>query len=295
MRVLVTGAAGQVGTELLRLADDDFRVFGFTRENLDIAVGDQIAMRLDECEPDLVVNCAAFTAVDRAEDEPEAAYRANAHAAGLLGAACAAKGVGILHLSTDYVFDGTKHEPYVEEDAPNPQNVYGASKLEGEQRLRETTDRHLILRVGWVFGRIGRSFVDTILRLAAERDELTVVDDQIGTPSPADAVARTVRTVAEQLRASTAPWGTYHFATTPAVSWCAFAREIVAVGGAEGLLSRIPKVQGIASRDWPSKSQRPLNSRLCADRLERTFGVAPAPWRPGLGDYLRPLTSTEAP
>ena len=172
MKILVTGADGQVGTEMVRLSDDGFRVAGLTRRDLDITDRDAVAFRLDEQEPDFLVNCAAYTAVDRAEDEPDPAYRVNADAVGWLGEACDTRGVGVIHFSTDYVFDGAKNGPYTEDDAPNPLNVYGASKLEGENRLRAATDRHLILRVSWVFGRIGRSFVDTILRLARERDEI---------------------------------------------------------------------------------------------------------------------------
>ena len=286
MKILVTGADGQVGTEMVRLADDEFQVAGLTRGDLDITDRDAIARRLDEYEPDFLVNCAAYTAVDRAEDEPDLAYRVNADAVGWLGEACDTRGVGVIHFSTDYVFDGTKDGPYIEEDTPNPLNVYGASKLEGEDRLRAATDRHLILRVSWVFGRIGRSFVDTILRLARERDELTVVDDQIGAPSPADTIAAAVRSIAEHPRGLEDAWGTYHFSTVPVVSWCGFAREIVATARAQGILAALPRVRGITTEEWPSKARRPLNSRLCGARLTASFGITPATWRANLRGYL---------
>ena len=286
MKVLVTGADGQVGAEMVRLADGEFQVAGFSRGDLDITDRDAIARRLDEHAPEFLVNCAAYTAVDRAEDEPELAYRVNADAVGWLGEACDARGVGVIHFSTDYVFDGTKDGPYTEADPPNPLNVYGASKLEGENRLRAATDRHLILRVSWVFGRIGRSFVDTILRLARERDELTVVDDQVGAPSPADAIAATVRSIVEHPGGLEDAWGTYHFSTVPAVSWCGFARETVAMARAQGALATLPRVRATTTDQWPSKARRPLNSRLCGARLTDSLGIAPSTWRASLRGYL---------
>ena len=286
MKILVTGAAGQVGTEMVRLDSDEFRVVGLARRDLDITDQDAIARRLDEHEPDILVNCAAYTAVDRAEDEADLAFRINADAVGWLGQACAARDVGVIHFSTDYVFDGTKDGPYVEDDVPNPLNVYGASKLAGENRLREATDRHLILRVGWVFGRVGRSFVDTILRLARERDELTVVDDQVGTPTPAEAIAGTVRTLAAPFL-SECRYGTYHYSTKPAVTWCAFARDIVAMAAAGGLLGPVPVVRGIPTAEWSARAQRPLNSRLCSSKLAEDLRVGSAWWRPSLAQYLK--------
>ena len=286
MKILVTGANGQVGTELVRLTDAEFQVAGLTRGDLDITDRDAIARRLDEYEPDFVVNCAAYTAVDRAEDEPDLAHRVNADAVGWLGEACDARRVGVIHFSTDYVFDGTKDGPYTEDDPPNPLNVYGVSKLWGENGLRAATDRHLILRVSWVFGRIGRSFVDTILRLAREQDELTVVDDQVGAPAPADVLAATVRSIAEHAGGLEDAWGTYHFSTVPVVSWCGFAREIVATARTRGILAALPRVRGITTDEWPSKARRPLNSRLCGARLTASLGVAPSTWRASLRGYL---------
>ena len=285
MKVLVTGADGQVGTEMVRLADDGFRVVGLTRRNLDITRRDAVARCLDQHEPDLLVNCAAYTAVDQAEDEPDLAYRVNADAVGWLGEACNARGVGVVHFSTDYVFDGAKDGPYTEDDTPNPLNVYGASKLEGENRLRAATDRHLILRVSWVFGRIGRSFVDTILRLARERDELMVVDDQIGTPSPADAIAGTVRSIAEHPPGLEGAWGTYHFSTVPAVSWCGFAREILAIG-TEIRSLRSPSLRAVSSEQWGGKAPRPRNSRLDSSKVTHAFVFTPTYWEPYLRQYI---------
>ena len=286
MRVLVTGAEGQVGSEIVRLADDEFEVVGFDRLRLDITNARDIERRIGECTPDLLVNCAAYTAVDRAEDEPDLAYRVNAEALGLLGRACANHGIGIIHLSTDYVFDGTKDRPYVEQDRPNPLNVYGASKLAGEELLRASVPRHLILRVSWVFGRLGRSFVDTILRLATQRQELAVVDDQVGAPSPAAAIARTIRLVSQGVISREDAWGSYHFSTAPALSWYEFAREIIDMAAGTGLLTSSPGLKAIGSRDWPTKATRPLNSRLDASKLLETFAIPVPHWRPHLRCYI---------
>ena len=289
MKVLLTGAAGQVGCEIAKLGDSAFDVHGFDRAALDVADPAQVAQPLDEVVPALVVNCAAYTAVDRAEDEPEAAHRANAEAPGVLGAACRARGIGIVHLSTDYVFDGAKPSAYVEEDPARPLGVYGATKLAGEEALRAANPRHIVLRVSWVFGRLGRSFVDTILRLARERPELAVVDDQVGAPSPAVAIAEAVRTIALAVESREDAWGTYHFSATPALSWCAFARAIVAVGAETGLLESPPAIRAISSDEWPAKAPRPRNSRLDASRLQTTFGIAPPPWQGALRDYIAAL------
>ena len=234
----------------------------------------------------LVVNCAAYTAVDRAEDEPEAARRTNAEAPGVLGAACDARGIGIVHLSTDYVFDGAKRGAYLEQDAARPLGVYGATKLAGEEALRAATPRHLILRVSWVFGHLGRSFVDTILRLARERRELAVVDDQVGTPSPATAIAEAVRQIAFAVAAREDAWGTYHFSATPPLSWCAFARAIVAVAAETGLLDSPPPIRAIGSERVAGKGaattqfasrRQPAASdvRHCASALARRAARLP--------------------
>ena len=275
---------------MLRLADDDCEVVGFDRRGLDITDAEQTERRLDECAPDLVVNCAAYTAVDPAEDEPTVAHRVNAEAVGSLGRTCARRGIGIVHLSTDYVFDGTKEGAYTEDDAPNPLGAYGASKLAGEVALREATDRHLILRVSWVFGRVGRGFVDTILRLAAERDELAVVDDQVGAPTPAGAIAQAVLRSGRNAITRDASWGTYHFTAGPLVSWFGFAQRIVDIGVESGVLRTAPTMKPIPSSEWPAKSKRPMNSRLHMAKLSAEFGLSQPDWEP----YLRKSVAAHA-
>lgn len=286
MRVLVTGCHGQVGSEVVALADETFDVHPYGHRDLDITNADAIDRRFDETAPDLVINCAAYTAVDRAEDEPAVAHQVNADAVELLGRACAHRGIPMIHLSTDYVFDGRKQSPYTEDDPPNPLGVYGASKLAGEERLREVTARHIILRVSWVFGRLGRGFPDTMLRLGAARDELTVVDDQIGTPTPATLIAKAVRRIGAVAREREDTWGTYHFGTKPAVSWCAFARHILAVGAELGILSSVPTVRPISTAEWPTKATRPLDSRLDTSKVAATFGLTPEPWALALRRFV---------
>lgn len=289
MKVLVTGSRGQVGSELARLNDPEFQVTAFDRSALDITRSASVERRVDQVNPDLIVNCAAYTAVDLAEDEPELAYAVNSNAVDTLGRICRGRGISIVHLSTDYVFDGCKAEPYIEDDPPNPLGVYGASKLAGEELLRRAIDQHIILRVSWVFGRLGGSFVDTILRLARERDVLSVVDDQIGAPSPATAIARTIRRISVLASCSETQWGTYHFTTTPALSWCAFAQRIVSLAVHYGVLDRLPQVHPISSDEWPSKVRRPQNSRLDGQKAAATFEHAAQPWEPHLHAYLRSL------
>ena len=290
MKVAVTGAGGQVGFEMLRLADDHLEVAAFDRRGLDITDEEQIERRLTECEPDLVVNCAAYTAVDRAEDEPAVAHWVNAEAVGSLGRTCARRGIGMVHLSTDYVFDGTRDGAYTEDDAPNPLGVYGTTKLAGEAALREANDRHLILRVSWIFGRVGRSFVDTILRLAQERDELSVVDDQTGGPTPAMAIAQTILRAGRTASERDSLWGTYHFTAAPSVSWFGFAQRIVAIGVETGVLKIAPTMNPIPSSEWPAKARRPMNSRLNMAKLAAAFGVLQPDWEP----YLRKSVAAHA-
>lgn len=292
MKVLLAGASGQVGTEVAALGSPTFRVTACSRAQLDICDAAVVAKAVEQTAPDVVVNCAAYTAVDRAEDEPTLARAANADAVASLAAPCAGRGVPVIHLSTDYVFDGRASRPYREEDPAEPLGVYGETKLAGEQALRQALERHVILRLSWVFGRVGKSFVDTVLRLARERPELTVVDDQIGAPAPAVAVAGAIQRIAGVITAENVPaaaWGTFHFAAAPTLSWCAFAQAIVREGVAAGVLPSAPKVRPIATEDWPTRARRPLNSQLDGAKLERVYGIAPADWRGYLASYLGEL------
>ena len=289
MRVLVTGAAGQVGSELARLGTDAFEPIGFTREHLDITDAEAVARTINEVQPQAVVNCAAYTAVDKAESEAETARDVNVGAVANLASACADNGAALVHISTDYVFDGHATRPYREDDPTRPLGVYGRTKELGERTVRAAIPRHIILRVSWVFGALGRSFVDTMLRLAHERPELRVVDDQIGTPAPASAVAETLRTICLATATREDRWGTYHFSTHPPLSWCAFARQILTEAKELGLIQQAPKIHAIPTTEYPTPAQRPLNSRLNPTRLQRTFHIHPPDWRPYLHAYLNSL------
>ena len=294
MRALVTGAAGQVGSELVRLGTDEFEPVALGRDDLDITDADAVARTIERWRPQAVVNCAAYTAVDRAESEARTAHAVNVKAVAQLAATCARNGAALVHVSTDYVFDGNANRPYRENDATNPLGVYGRTKELGERAVRAGSPRHIILRVSWVFGALGRSFVDTVLRLARERPELTVVDDQIGAPAPAKAVARTLRDICLATAAEEDLWGTYHFSTEPTLSWCRFAREIVALAAELGVIEQAPPVRAIATRDYPTPAQRPENSRLDPTRLQRTFGIPSPDWRPYLHAYLQSLRRQQA-
>ena len=289
MKVLVTGAAGQVGSELVRLGTDAFEPIGLSRSDLDITDAAAVTSTIERWQPQAVVNCAAYTAVDRAESDEETAYAVNVEAVAHLAAACANAGAALVHVSTDYVFDGNANAPYREEDPTGPLGAYGRTKELGEREVQSGIPRHIILRVSWVFGTLGRSFVDTMLRLAGERPELTVVDDQIGAPAPAKAVAETLRAICLATASREDRWGTYHFSTEPTVSWCGFARQIVKEAERVGLIDEAPEVRPIPTTEYPTPAQRPLNSRLNATHLARTFGIEPADWRPYLRVYLDSL------
>ena len=289
MKVLVAGAAGQVGSELVRLGTDDFEPIGVTRADLDITDADAVARTIERVQPQAAVNCAAYTAVDQAESDPKAAHAVNVEAVAHLATACADTGAALLHISTDYVFDGHLNRPYREEDPTRPLGVYGRTKELGERAVRAAIPRHIILRVSWVFGSLGRSFVDTMLRLAHERPELRVVDDQIGTPAPARAVAETLRTICLATATREDRWGTYHFSTHPPLSWCAFARQILTEAEKLGLIQQAPEIHAIPTTEYPTPAQRPLNSRLSPTHLQRTFNIHPPDWRPYLTAYLKTL------
>jgi dTDP-4-dehydrorhamnose reductase len=225
--------------------------------------------------PDVIVNAAAYTAVDKAESEGDLAFAVNAVAPGILAEEARRSGTLLVHYSTDYVFDGSKPTPYVEDDAPNPLNVYGASKLAGERAIAASGCRHLILRTSWVYGPRGSNFLLTILRVARERPELRVVDDQIGAPTSSRAIAHAT---AQVLRPGA--HGTYHLSAAGQVSWCGFARAILARAGVA------TPVVPIRSEDYPTAAKRPRNSLLENSRLRADFGVALAPWEAGLEEVM---------
>ena len=229
MKILITGAQGQVGKELVSIANQrGFDVIAAGQTELDITQLKNIRSYIELHQPDLVINAAAYTAVNKAEEEQDITYAINRDGAANLAAVSKEKNILLLHISTDYVFDGTKSEAYSENDAVSPLGVYGISKWQGEETIRQTLPEHIILRVAWVFGEQGNNFVKTMLRLAKDRDELSVVEDQFGGPSPAKDIAKTLIILAEQYqKEKTLEWGTYHYCGDEKVSWCGFAKEIL--------------------------------------------------------------------
>ncbi|MBS0502389.1 MAG: dTDP-4-dehydrorhamnose reductase [Proteobacteria bacterium] len=278
--ILVTGGTGQLGTALRELAPR----FGVElaapgRDELDLASPPSIEAMLQSRDWGAVINCAAYTAVDKAESEPDAAFALNAVAPEILALETFARGLRLLHVSTDYVFDGTKAGPYIENDPVAPLGVYGASKEAGERGVRAANPDHIILRTAWVVSPWGHNFVKTMLRLGAEHDQLRVVADQHGCPTSATDIAETLLTILTK----GGPAGTYHFVNSGDATWCDLARFVIdrARFGA--------KVEAIATADYPTPAKRPANSRLSTRKIQDTFGISPRPWQDAIGDVIDQL------
>ena len=278
MRVLVAGGSGQVGSALRASAPADVEVYAPSSGQMDIRQSDSVRSAVAALKPQLVVNAAAYTQVEGAEDEPELAAAVNDAGAGNLAAACA--DCPLIHLSTDYVFDGARSVPYREDDATAPLNVYGRSKLAGERAVRARLERHLILRVSWVFSPTGANFVRTMLG-ASHRDEVRVVNDQHGTPCAAASIAAAIWRIAAQLDEARR-FGTYHFATAPPTTWHEFAETIYAFRREADPAGPTPKVLAIPTSERVTRAARPRNSVLNAARLARDYGVSPPDWRDDL-------------
>ncbi|ASG23815.1 dTDP-4-dehydrorhamnose reductase [Nitrospirillum viridazoti] len=283
IRVLLLGGAGQVGLAFQRAAPANWQVSAPGREALDIANADAVLGAVSAA--DLVVNCAAYTAVDKAESEVDAAYAANRDGPAALARACAARGTPLLHLSTDYVFDGTKVGPYVETDPVGPVSVYGASKEAGEEAVRATLPAHVILRTAWVYGPDRANFLRTMLRLGAEREELRVVADQHGCPTAAADIADALVAVGNRiLDGQRDGFGTYHLCGTGATTWHGFAAEIFAQAQVRG--ARVPRLVAIGTADYPTPAKRPANSVLDCALLEQVFGWRAPAWQDSLARSL---------
>lgn len=293
MTFLLLGANGQVGNELRRSLAAMGEVVPTTRsgqlpdggrcEIADFDRPDTLVELVERIQPTVVINAAAYTAVDKAEDDIKAAFRANAEAPGVLARACADRGIPFVHYSTDYVFDGQGTRPYREDDATSPLGVYGASKLAGEEAVREAGGRHVILRTAWVYGQYGHNFLRTMLRVGTDRDELRVVADQSGTPTPASLIADVT---VELLRQQTEVSGTFHLTPRGETSWHGFAEAIFDEAVARGLLTRAPRVLAITTADYPTRAKRPSYSRLDVGKLEQQLGRPLPDWRTGLQQVL---------
>lgn len=290
MRFLLTGCQGQVGFELRRALAVLGEVVAVDQAECDLADPSAIRALVARVQPSVIVNPAAYTAVDKAESEAEIARAINTVAPAIFGEEAAKFGALVVHFSTDYVFDGLLDRPYVENDATTPQSVYGLTKRDGEVALAAATPQHLILRTSWVVGAHGNNFAKTMLRLAAERDSLRVVADQWGAPTSAALLADVTAHLIEQWRNDAArfPYGLYHCTAAGATNWCEYARYVIARGIAAGkpVKATPDKVDAIATSDYPTPAKRPANSRLDCSRFEQTFGLTLPPWQRGLDHIL---------
>lgn len=299
--ILITGAHGQLGQSFACLSvstDPRVELVMLGRAELDITQPDSIARALDQYKPTVLINTAAYTAVDQAESEPETAHLINGIAPGLLAAACAERGIGLVHVSTDYVFDGLAETPYAEDASTQPASVYGQSKLAGEQAVLAALPSAIILRTSWVFSQFGKNFLKTMLRLGKEHTELNIVDDQIGGPSYAPHIAQVLLQLAQRLCESKqdtgkqqSPSGIYHFAGQPSISWYGFAQEIFAQAVKLGLLAQAPRLNAIATSQYPTPAKRPAQSSLLQGRLDALLGTQhiEKDWQHGIEQSLLAL------
>ena len=275
--ILVFGGNGQLGQELSRKTiEHGAALVALPRAEADITNADQVDAAIQRYKPNVIVNAAAYTAVDQAEDEYDIALRANAHGPAVLAAACQSADIPLIHISSDYVFDGKRTGAYCETDAIAPIGAYGRSKAAGEAAVRNGIRKHLIMRTSWVYGEFGKNFLKTILRLAKEHEELRIVADQHGSPTSTAALASAILSIAPQLQNENARWGTYHFSGTGVTSWHGFAEWIVEVQARH--TNRKPKVFPITTKDYPTKAARPANSALDCTRIRQVFGIAPEAW-----------------
>jgi dTDP-4-dehydrorhamnose reductase len=296
-RILLTGRNGQVGYELHRALTPLGEIIALDRDALDLASPDAIRAKVREIQPQIIVNAAAYTAVDRAEAEPELAMQVNGIAPGVLAEEARRLGALLVHYSTDYVFDGTKDRPYVESDAPGPLSAYGRGKLAGDQAIQTVDPIHYIFRTSWIYAARGHNFLSTMLRLAGERSELRIVNDQIGAPTwarfLAEATVRVLEQVSMDADRAREKRGLYNLTASGQTSWFGFAEAIFAeASGALGL--RAPKLIPIPSSEYPVPARRPANSRLDNSRFIQTFDLNPPSWDALLKACLRELVSTKS-
>jgi dTDP-4-dehydrorhamnose reductase len=286
--ILLFGAAGQVGNALRqRPAPPGFRLIGLTRAEVDITDRAAVLHAVERHRPAVIVNAAAYTAVDKAETDTQTAFAVNAEGARSLASAAREAGASIIQLSTDYVFDGAKASPYREDDAVGPMSAYGRSKEAGERAVRAANPRHVILRTAWVYAAHGNNFMNTMLRLGAERDVVRVVADQHGTPTAADDIADAVLCVAVRLTQPEPAFGTFHLTNSGRTTWYGFASRIFAAMAARG--GRVPRLEAITTAEYPTPARRPAMSVLDCGKLAGTYGIRLRAWEEALDQVLSPL------
>ncbi|MFA0437773.1 dTDP-4-dehydrorhamnose reductase [Vibrio breoganii] len=280
MRVLVTGSKGQVGRCLVEQLQNNVELLAVDRYELDITNRDAVFRKIAEFKPDFVINAAAHTAVDKAEEQVDASYAVNRDGAKYLAEASKSVGGSILHISTDYVFSGNKLGDYVETDETGPLGIYGKSKLAGELAVASANCNHIILRTAWVFCEYGNNFVKTMLRLAKDRDQLDIVGDQIGGPTYARDIAKALILIMNELhgKKSDTRYGIYHFSGTPHVSWCEFAEMVFVQGLAKGLIEA-PEVIPIPTHMYPTLAPRPTNSKMNCQKIKNAFDIEASDWQ----------------
>ncbi len=295
MKILLTGGSGgQVGSEFIKLVSSQhIELISLTEQQLDITQQNAVNEAVSNYKPDIVVNGAAYTAVDKAEDAQDIAYAVNSDGTTHLANACSQANIPLLHISTDYVFDGDQNTPYTETDLPTPNSVYGKSKWEGEESLRSLHPEHIILRTSWVFSPFGNNFVKTMLRLA-DKQELNVVADQWGAPTSAKSIAQTLLTLCLQYNdKQTLPWGTYHFSGSPHCNWHQFAQKIFKAAQTENLIEQNVTVNAITTEQYPTRAKRPKNSTLDCNKILSTLGIATPHWEADLHEMIRQLKTSQ--
>ena len=295
--VLVTGVSGQVGSALMNLLQD--QAYGVTRAKFDLAQPETLIAQLDEIEPAVVINAAAYTAVDQAESDAETAFTVNAASPGVIAEWCAVRDIPFVHFSTDYVFDGSGARPWQEDDAVAPLNVYGLSKLRGEQLIEQAAlsyanSRWLIFRTSWVYDAHGKNFFTTMMKLGRDRETLSVVNDQHGAPTYAPHLAEaSLSALRNALRHPNFPSGIYHLAQRGETTWHEFAQTIFERARAQGVPLAVKNVEGIASKDYPTPARRPANSRLASAKAQNILNVSLPSWQEGLQACLAQWAATQ--
>ena len=298
-RILIFGAAGQVGRELQRSFAGAGEIVACNRSSVDLSSEDQVRSTIRRVAPEVILNAAAYTAVDKAESEPELAMAINAVAPRVMAEEALRCNALLVHYSTDYVFDGTKSSPWIETDDTNPLSSYGASKLAGEEAIRKVGGRYLIFRTSWVYGPHGQNFLFTMLRLARQRDELRIVNDQLGAPTTSIALADATRSIVdgvlEEKSGPAEDWaGVYHMTCSGSVSWCGFARAIFERAG-DLLEGKLPRVVGIPSSEYPTPARRPQNSVLNCEKLRDRFSITLPSWQDALDTVMQQIAAAQIP
>ena len=302
MKVLILGSMGQVGSEIedslkLKFGSSKINIIKLTRKDLDLMDFEELKATLYDLVPNVLINAAAYTAVDSAEKENINAYKLNGALPSLLGLICSELNIILIHFSTDYVFNGLLARPYNELDAVRPLGAYGMSKLDGEEGIRKYCDRHIILRTSWIFGNNGNNFVKKMIEIAKNKTDIKVISDQIGSPTSARSIAKTVSEILFEMKdadKNDKRWGTYNYSGFPYVSWADFAEEIYAQAFQKGLIDNMVKVHKINSIEFPTFAKRPKNSRLDCNKIEVNFDIGPDNWKKSLGELLSSWSITNA-